>query len=171
MTDNQTEEKKEEPKETPIEEKSTQAKEEKPSAAKVSDGKGGKLSSKLEKVAKEIEGFTALELSELSSYLEEKFGVSAMPMAVSGGAAATPAGGETAPAEEKSTYSVVLTDAGANKLAVIKAVREIKPDLGLMDAKKLVESAPKEVVANVKKDDAASAKKKIEEAGGKVELK
>lgn len=140
-------------------------------SAKATADKGTKLSAKLEKVAKEIEGLTALELSELSSYLEEKFGVSAMPMAVSGGAAAPVAGGEAPAAEEKSTYSVVLADAGANKLAVIKAVREIKPDLGLMDAKKLVESAPKEVAANVKKEDAEAAKKKIEEAGGKVELK
>ncbi len=113
---------------------------------------------------------TVLELSELASYLEDKFGVSAMPMAVAGGApAAGAAAGE--PVEEKSTYDVMLTDAGANKLAVIKAVREIKPDLGLMDAKKLVESAPKELLAGAKKQDAEEAKKKIEAAGGKVELK
>ena len=130
-----------------------------------------KLSTKLEKIAKAIEGLTALELSELSGHLEEVFGVSAMPMAV--GAVAAPAqGGEAAaPAEEKSTYDVVLTDGGANKLNVIKAVREFRQDLGLMDAKKLVESAPQTVLEGAKKDDAESAKKKIEEAGGKVELK
>lgn len=129
-----------------------------------------KLSGKLEKIAKEIEGLTALELSELSSHLEDVFGVSAMPMAM---AAAPAAGGAAAegPKEEKTSFDVVLTDAGANKLAVIKAVREIKPDLGLMDAKKLVESAPKEIVAGVKKETAEEAKKKIEAAGGKVDLK
>jgi large subunit ribosomal protein L7/L12 len=128
------------------------------------------LSSKLEKIAKEIEGLTVLEMSELAGYLEEKFGVSAMPMMAAapaaGGAAAT---GE--PAEEKTSFDVVLTDAGANKLAVIKAVREIKPDLGLMDAKKLVETAPQALLSGVKKEEADGAKKKIEDAGGKVELK
>ena len=129
-----------------------------------------KLSEKLEKIAKEIEGLTALELSELSTYLEDKFGVSAMPMGVAAAApAAGAAGGE--PTEEKTTFDVVLTDAGANKLNVIKAVREIKPDLGLMDAKKLVESAPKDLLNGAKKEDAEAAKKKIEDAGGKVELK
>lgn len=127
-----------------------------------------KLNEKLEKIAKDIEGLTTLELADLSKYLEEKFGVSAMPMAVGGSA---PAAGSTAPAEEKTTFSVVLTDAGANKLGVIKAVREINPALGLMEAKKFVESAPKELVGNVKKDVAEDAKKKIEAAGGKVELK
>lgn len=131
-----------------------------------------KLASKLEKIAKEIEGLTALELSELSSYLEDKFGVSAMPMPASNAAGAVAgAAGDVSAVDEKTSYSVVLSDVGANKLAVIKAVREIKPDLGLMDAKKLVESAPKEVVAGVKKADAEAAKKKIEDAGGKVELK
>src|SRR3989338_9785192 len=128
-----------------------------------------KLATKLEKLAKEIEGLTALELSELSSYLEDKFGVSAMPMA-----AAAPAAGATTPtevAEEKSTYTVVLKEAGANKLAVIKAVRELKPDLGLMDAKALVESAPKDVLVNVKKEEAEAAVKKINDAGGKGEMK
>lgn len=127
-----------------------------------------KLSEKLEKIAKAIEELTALELSELSTYLEDKFGVSAMSMGV---AAAAPAGAAAAPAEEKTNYDVVLTEAGANKLNVIKAVREIKPDLGLMDAKKLVESVPQPLLAGAKKEDAEVAKKKIEDAGGKVELK
>lgn len=129
-----------------------------------------KLPEKLEKIAGEIEKLTALELSDLSSYLEEKFGVTAMPMMAQGAAPAA-AGAAAAPAEEKTNFSVVLTDGGANKLAVIKAVREIKPDLGLMDAKKLVESAPQELLPSAKKEDAEAAKKKIEEAGGKVELK
>jgi len=126
-----------------------------------------KLSEKLEKIAKEIEGLTVVEMADLAKYLEEKFGVSAMPMAAAAPVAAVAA----APAEEKTSFTVTLTDAGANKLSVIKAVREIIPSLGLMDAKKLVESAPKELLANVKKDQAEEAKKKVEAAGGKVELK
>jgi large subunit ribosomal protein L7/L12 len=129
-----------------------------------------KLSAKVEKIAKEIEGLTALELSELAKHLEEVFGVSAMPaMAAMPMAGAPAAGGEAA--EEKTSFSVMLTDAGANKLAVIKAVREVKPELGLMDAKKLVEEAPKEILAGAKKEDADAAVAKITEAGGKAELK
>jgi len=127
-----------------------------------------KLSEKLEKIAKEIETLTVIEMAELAKYLEEKFGVSAMPVATT---AAAPAAGAAAATEEKTSFTVMLTNAGANKLAVIKAVREIVPALGLMDAKKLVESAPKELVKDAKKADAEEAKKKIEAAGGKVELK
>lgn len=128
-----------------------------------------KLSDNVSKIAKSIEGLTALELSELAGHLEEVFGVSAMP--AMGAMPMAVAGVVAEPAEEKTAFSVVLTDAGANKLGVIKAVREVKPDLGLMDAKKLVESTPKEILAGVKKEEAEAAKKKIEEAGGKVELK
>ncbi len=128
-----------------------------------------KLSAKVEKIAKEIEGLTALELSELAKHLEEVFGVSAMPAMAAMPMAGAPAAGEAA--EEKTSFSVMLTDAGANKLAVIKAVREVKPELGLMDAKKLVEEAPKEILANAKKEDADAAVAKITEAGGKAELK
>lgn len=128
------------------------------------------MADKVEKIAKEIEGLTALELSELAKHLEEVFGVSAMPaMAAMPMAGAPAAGGEAA--EEKTSFSVMLTDAGANKLAVIKAVREVKPELGLMDAKKLVEEAPKEILAGAKKEDAEAAVAKITEAGGKAELK
>lgn len=131
-----------------------------------------KLSEKLAKIAREIEGLTALELSQLASYLEEKFGVSGMPMVA---AQPAPTGSQAAPQgqakEEKKIFSVHLTEVGANKIAVIKAVREILPNLGLMDAKKLVESAPKELLKEVKKEAAEEAKKKIEAAGGKVELK
>ena len=119
-----------------------------------------KLSEKLEKIANEIEKLTVVEMADLAKYLEEKFGVSALPVA-----AAAPA------AEEKSTFKVVLAASGSNKLGVIKAVREILPNLGLMDAKKLVESAPKDLLTDVKKDVAEEAKKKVEAAGGKVELK
>ena len=127
-----------------------------------------KLSDKLKKIADELEKLTVVEMAELSKYLEDKFGVSAMAMAApaAGGAAAA-----AAPAEEKTMFTVMLTAAGDNKLGVIKAVREILPNLGLMEAKKLVESAPKELLKDVKKDAAEEAKKKVETAGGKVELK
>ena len=128
------------------------------------------LNEKLQKIAEQIEGLTVVELADLAKYLEEKFGVSAMPMMAAAPAGAAPAG-DAAPAEEKTNFDVVLSDAGANKLAVIKAVREIKPDLGLMDAKKLVESAPQTVLEGAKKDAAEEAKKKLEAAGAKVELK
>jgi len=125
-----------------------------------------KLSEKLQKIATEIEVLTVVEMAELAKYLEEKFGVSAMPVA------AAPAVGAAAPAvEEKTSFTVVLTAAGDNKLGVIKAVREILPNLGLMDAKKLVESAPKDLLTDVKKPAAEEAKKKVEAAGGKVGLK
>ena len=130
-----------------------------------------KLSSKLEKIAKEIEGLTALELADLAKYMEEKFGVSSAPMAAMPTAGVPAAGAPGEPQEEKSTLTVVLTEAGANKLAVIKAVREIDQNLGLMEAKKLVESAPKEILKEVKKEPAEEAKKKLETAGAKVELK
>lgn len=130
-----------------------------------------KLAAKLEKIAKEIEELTALELSELAGHLEDVFGVSAMPMVGAGTASASATDGASADKEEKTNYDVVLTDGGANKLAVIKAVREIKPDVGLMDAKKLVETAPQTLLTGAKKDDAEAAKKKVEDAGGKVELK
>jgi len=129
-----------------------------------------KLSGKLEKIAKDIESLNVVEMADLAKYLEEKFGVSAMPMAVAAPANGAPAAG-AAPAEEKTSFTVMLTAAGDNKLGVIKAVREILPTLGLMDAKKLVEAAPKELLKDVKKDAAEEAKKKIEAAGGKVELK
>ena len=128
-----------------------------------------KLTEKLEKIAKEIEGLTVLEMADLSSYLEEKFGVSAMPMmAATSGASATT---NAQPVEEKTIFTVTLATSGANKLAVIKAVREILPNLGLMEAKKMVESAPQDLLKDVKKDQAEEAKKKLETAGAKVELK
>ncbi len=129
-----------------------------------------KFSEKITKIAEEIEKLNALELSELAEYMEEKFGVQAIAAAPA--AAAAPAGGEDQnQQEEKDSYTVVLQEAGSNKLNVIKAVRELKPELGLMDAKKLVESAPKEILTDVKKDQAEEAKKKLEAAGAKVELK
>ena len=127
------------------------------------------LNDKLQKIATEIEKLTVLELADLAKYLEEKFGVSAMPMmaAMPAGAAAA----DAAPAEEKSTYDVVLSAAGDQKLNVIKALRELRQDLGLMDAKKIVDTAPQTIMEGAKKEDAENAKKKLEGAGAKVELK
>jgi len=129
-----------------------------------------KLSEKLQKLATEIEGLSALEMAQLAKYLEEKFGVSAMAAMPVAAASQAVSSSETK-AEEKSAFTVVLTDAGANKLNVIKAVRELLPNLGLMDAKKAVESLPFEVLKEVKKEQAEEAKKKLETAGAKVELK
>ncbi len=116
----------------------------------------------------EIEKMSVLDLSELVKVLEDKFGVSAAAPAMM---MAAPAAGAGAPAEEaKSEFGVELTDAGANKISVIKAVKEIT-GLGLADAKALVDGAPKMVKEGVKKEEAEDMKKKIEEAGGKVTLK
>ncbi len=128
------------------------------------------LSESLQKIADQIEKLSAIELADLAKYLEDKFGVTAAPMAVAAPAAGG-AAGDAAPAEEKTSFDVVLASAGDQKLAVIKAVREIVPSLGLIDAKKLVESAPKPVLEGAKKEAAEEAKTKLEAAGGKVELK
>lgn len=128
------------------------------------------LPKKLQSIIEEVENLTVLELAELVEALEDKFGVSAAPVAVAGGAAPTAAGaGEEA--EEKDEYDVVLTDAGGNKIQVIKAVRELNQQLGLKEAKDLVESAPKPVLEGAKTEDAEAAKKKLEDAGAQVELK
>ncbi|WP_028312383.1 50S ribosomal protein L7/L12 [Derxia gummosa] len=116
-----------------------------------------------------IAGMTVLELSELIKDLEEKFGVSAAAAAV---AVAAPAAGgaAAAPVEEQTEFTVVLTEVGANKVNVIKAVRELT-GLGLKEAKDLVDGAPKPVKEGIAKADAEAAKKKLEEAGAKAELK
>ena len=111
---------------------------------------------------------TVLELADLVRALEEKFGVTAAPVAVAGAAPAAEAG---EPKEEQTAFNVVLKEAGANKIGAIKAVRELVPTLGLQEAKTLVESAPKEVLTGVNKSAAEEAKKKLEAAGAKVELK
>ena len=115
-----------------------------------------------------IAGMTVLELSELITEMEEKFGVSAAAAAVA--VAAPAAGGGAAAAEEQTEFSVVLAEVGANKVSVIKAVREIT-GLGLKEAKDLVDGAPKPVKEGLDKAGAEEAKKKLEEAGAKVELK
>ena len=123
---------------------------------------------KFKDLIKSIEELSVLELSELVSVLEDKFGVSAAaPVAMMAGGAPA-AGGEAAP--EKTNFTVELTDAGPQKIAVIKAVKEIA-GLGLKEAKELVEKAPAPIKENVPKADAEEMKAKIEEAGGKVELK
>ena len=127
------------------------------------------MASKVETVLEEIKGLTLLEASELVKKMEEAFGVSAAaaaPVMVAGGGAAAGA----APAEEKTEFTVVLTEVGANKINVIKAVREVT-SLGLKEAKDLVDGAPKTVKEGINKDEAATIKKKFEDAGAKVEIK
>ncbi len=124
--------------------------------------------SKIEKLVEDLSSLTVLEAADLAKLLEEKWGVSAAaPVAVA--AAAGPAAG-AAPAAEKTEFTVVLADAGDKKINVIKEVRAIT-GLGLKEAKDLVEGAPKEVKADVSKDEAAKIKKQLEDAGAKVELK
>lgn len=126
------------------------------------------VSQNLEKIIKTIEELSVLELSELVKALEEKFGVSAAaPMAV----AAAGAQATEAPGEEQTTFNVILAEGGANKISVIKAVRELVPTLGLKEAKDLVDAAPKPVLEGVNKETAGEAKTKLEAAGAKVELK
>ncbi len=122
----------------------------------------------LTKIAEELGKLTVLEAAELVKSLEEEWGVSAAaPAAV----AVAAGGGDAGAAEEKTEFDVVLAEAGGNKIAVIKAVREVASGLGLADAKKLVESAPVPVLEGASKDDADAAKAKLEEAGAKIEIK
>ena len=126
------------------------------------------MANKVESILEEIKGLTLLEAADLVKKMEETFGVSAAaaaPVMVAGGAA-----GGAAPAEEKTEFSVVLTDVGANKINVIKAVREVT-SLGLKEAKDLVDGAPKPIKEGVNKDEAATIKKKFEDVGAKVEVK
>ncbi|CDE78028.1 50S ribosomal protein L7/L12 [Parasutterella secunda] len=121
-----------------------------------------------EEILDAIASMTVLEVSELIKMMEEKFGVSAAAAAVA--VAAPAAGGAAAAAEEKTEFDVVLAEVGSNKIAVIKAVRELT-GLGLKEAKDMVEGAPKAVKEGLPKADAEEAKKKLEAAGAKVELK
>src|SRR5579863_6933622 len=115
----------------------------------------------------QIDKLTVLELSELVKTLEDKYGVSAAaPVAV----AAAPAGGAAAPAAEQTEFDVILSEIGAEKIKVIKAVREVT-SLGLTEAKSFVESAPKPIKEGITKDEAEAIKKKVEEAGAKVTIK
>jgi len=129
--------------------------------------KGTYQMTNLEQLVTDLSGLTVIEAAELSKMLEEKWGVSAAaPVA----AAAAPSAAAAAPATEKTEFTVVLTDAGDKKINVIKEVRAIT-GLGLKEAKDLVEGAPKEVKADVNKDEANKIKKQLEDAGAKVELK
>ena len=129
-----------------------------------------KQADQVAKLIEEIGKLSVLELADLVKALEEKFGVSAaMPVAAAPAAAAAPAEGEETSAQ--TTFNVILSEAGANKISVIKMVREINQTLGLKEAKDLVESAPKEVLTGANKATAEEAKKKLEGAGAKVELK
>jgi large subunit ribosomal protein L7/L12 len=127
--------------------------------------------SKLEKIVEDLSALTVLEAAELSKLLEEKWGVSAAaPVA----APAAPAAGGAAPAEaaeEQTEFTVVLTAGGDKKINVIKEVRGVRPDLGLKEAKDLVEGAPQNVKENVSKQEAEEVKKKLEEAGASVTIK
>lgn len=122
-----------------------------------------------EELMQAIEEMSVLELSDLVKALEEKFGVSAAAMAVAAAPAAAAADAE--PAEEKTSFNVVLAAAGGNKIAVIKAIRELVPTLGLKEAKDLADTAPKEVLTGVNKKTADEAKEKLTAAGATVELK
>lgn len=151
------EEKTEAPAEAEAEKKEETPKEEKAAPS-------GKFKDLIEK----IEGLSALELAELVKELEDRFGVSAAaPVAVAGAAAPS---GDAGAEEEKSSYNVILKDGGSNKIAAIKAVREVMPDLGLKEAKDLVDGAPKPIKENVAKEDAETMKEKLEAAGATVEL-
>ena len=122
-----------------------------------------------EELIEEIKNMSVLDLADVVKALEEEFGVSAAaPVAVAAAPAAGGAG-DAAPAEEKDAFDVVLKDVGANKIAVIKAVREVTP-LGLKEAKDLVEAAPKSVLEGASKEDSGAAKEKLEAAGATVEL-
>ncbi|HVW06324.1 MAG TPA: 50S ribosomal protein L7/L12 [Vicinamibacterales bacterium] len=123
-----------------------------------------------QQVVEYIKGISVLELSQLVKALESELGVSAAAAVAVAAPAAGGGGAAAAPAEEKTEFTVVLTDAGGNKINTIKAVREVT-SLGLKEAKDLVESAPKPIKEGVSKDEAAAIKKKFEEAGAKVEVK
>lgn len=160
---------KEESAEKPAEEKIEEAPVEEKSEAPAKEAKKEKPapSGKFKELIKQIETMSVADLADLVKALEERFGVSAAaPVAVAGAAGVADGPVE----EEKSSYTVMIKDAGAQKIAVIKAVREINQELGLKEAKDLVDSAPKEVKKNIPKADAEIAMKKLEAAGATVEL-
>jgi large subunit ribosomal protein L7/L12 len=141
------------------------------SEEKTTEKKDVEVPAKFKGIVEEIEKMSVLDLSELVSLLEDKFGVSAAGAPVMMAGAMPGAGGDAGAAEEKSEFAVELTDAGANKIAVIKAIRAVMSDLSLKDAKDIADGAPKVIKEAVKKEEAEEMKAKIEEAGGKVTLK
>jgi len=135
---------------------------------KVDEKKEVAVPDKFKSLVEEVEKMSVLDLSELVKVLEEKFGVSAAAPVAMAAASAAPAEGEAA--EEKTSFNVELVEVGANKISVIKAIREVT-ELGLKDAKDLTDAAPKMIKEGVTKEEAEKMKKKLEEAGAKVELK
>lgn len=130
-----------------------------------------KVSAKLQKIIDSVSELSVIELSELVKALEEKFDVKAVAAVAAAPAAGASPTGEAAPAvEEKTEFDVIVTNAGTNKIAVIKAVREFKPELGLKEAKDMVDACPADL-GTMKKDAANEAKTKLEAAGATVELK
>ena len=123
----------------------------------------------MDQIIEQLSNLTVMQIADLTKKLEDKWGVKAAPVAVAGVAAAG-GGGAAAPAEEKTEFTVTLTNGGGNKIAVIKAIRELT-NLGLKEAKDLVDGAPKEIKAGVNKEEAETIKKKVVEAGGTVEIK
>jgi large subunit ribosomal protein L7/L12 len=125
-----------------------------------------------DKLVEQLSNLSVLEIAGLVKQLEEKWGVSAAaPVVAAGPGAGAPAGAAAPAAEEKTTFDVILTEMGANKIAVIKEVRSAVPGLGLAEAKALVEGAPKTIKEGVTKQEADEMKKKVEAAGAKVEIK
>lgn len=145
--------------------KTTVSEQEAPAAAKEH-----KKSAAVQDILATIKGMTVLELAELVKALETEFGVSAAVPMVAAAAPGAPAAGGAPAAEEKTEFTVILKEIGANKINVIKAVRELT-NLGLKESKDLVEGAPKPVKEGVNKEEAEAARKKLEEAGAKVEVK
>ncbi len=128
------------------------------------------VSKDLEKIIESIEKLSVLELADLVHALEDRFGVTAQAPVATTGPAAASAGSSGEPQEEQTTFNVILASTGANKIGVIKAVRELVPTLGLKEAKDLVEAAPKPVMESVNKETANEAKTKLTAAGATVEL-
>ncbi len=131
-----------------------------------------KASAKLEKIIDQIKELSVLELSELVHALEDTFGVTAQAPVAMGAVGVAPAGdGAEAPGEEQTSFNVIIASSGANKIAVIKALREVNNTLGLKEAKDLVDAAPKEILSGVNKATATEAKEKLTAAGATVEVK
>lgn len=162
------EETKEEKKEETIDQK--QEEKSQPKAEKTTEKP--KPSGKFKNIIKDIESLSVIELSELVKELEDRFGVSASaPVAVAATSGSESADKDAGASEEKAVFDIELTSAGEQKINVIKAMREVNPDLGLKEAKDLVDAAPKVIKQEVKKGEAEEIKKKLEDAGGKVNLK
>jgi large subunit ribosomal protein L7/L12 len=124
----------------------------------------------MDQIIDSLSNLTVMQIADLTKKLEDKWGVKAAPVAVAGPAGGGAGAAAAAPAAEQTEFTVILSNAGGNKIQVIKAIREIT-NLGLKEAKDLVDGAPKEIKAGVSKDDAEGIKKKIAEAGGAVEIK